>query len=172
MTQCPTCQHLEIEGALFCSECGSQLVFTRDEAAVGTIVYPKKGQTGPQMSQVTQPMNRPPENGGARLTLRVVESGELIPLPPGKEATLGRLASDQPIVPDVDLSQYKAYECGVSRLHASVRFQANEFQVVDLGSANGTRLNGNKLPGHTPFPLNNGDILILGKLKLQVILSS
>ena len=26
MISCPTCQHSEVEGALFCSKCGAQLV--------------------------------------------------------------------------------------------------------------------------------------------------
>jgi pSer/pThr/pTyr-binding forkhead associated (FHA) protein len=59
---------------------------------------------------------------------------------------------------------------GVSRLHASVRLDGQQVLVTDLGSVNGTRLNGQKIPPHKPCALSHGDILTLGKLKLQILL--
>jgi pSer/pThr/pTyr-binding forkhead associated (FHA) protein len=99
-----------------------------------------------------------------------MESGQILPLENKEEFTLGRSAEGQPILPDIDLAPYRAYENGVSRLHASVRFEGKQILATDLGSVNGTRLNGQRIPPHKPFPLNHGDILTLGKLKLQVLL--
>jgi pSer/pThr/pTyr-binding forkhead associated (FHA) protein len=80
------------------------------------------------------------------------------------------VSGNQPILPDLDLTGYQAYEGGVSRLHATLKIEKVGITVTDLGSANGTRLNGKKIPPHTPQPLENGDILALGKFKVQVLI--
>jgi len=68
------------------------------------------------------------------------------------------------------LSAYKAYEKGVSRQHISIKKLDQGFFVTDLGSVNGTQLNGKKiLPGQA-IPLANEDILTLGKLKIKVLI--
>jgi pSer/pThr/pTyr-binding forkhead associated (FHA) protein len=40
--------------------------------------------------------------------------------------------------------------------------------VVDLGSANGTFLNGTRLTPEKPMPLSENDTISLGSLKVQV----
>ena len=42
--------------------------------------------------------------------------------------------------------------------------------VMDLGSSNGTYLNGRRLNPHTEESLKHGDVVALGKLKIQVLL--
>jgi pSer/pThr/pTyr-binding forkhead associated (FHA) protein len=42
--------------------------------------------------------------------------------------------------------------------------------VTDLGSANGTRVNGMQITPHIPYPIKHGDILSLGKFKIQLLL--
>jgi pSer/pThr/pTyr-binding forkhead associated (FHA) protein len=84
---------------------------------------------------------------------------------------LGRLSEGQPIMPDIDLTPYQAYASGVSRLHAVVKRDANNRALVmDLGSSNGTYVNGRRINPHVEEPLNHGDIVALGKLKIQVLL--
>ena len=58
---------------------------------------------------------------GAALWLSILDFGELVAVPERKEFTLGRASSDQPIIPDVDLTPFNAYKAGVSRLHATIR---------------------------------------------------
>lgn len=48
----------------------------------------------------------------------------------------------------------------VSRHHAEIRPSGDGFSVVDLGSTNGTRINGNRIPG--PHQLADGDELRCG----------
>jgi pSer/pThr/pTyr-binding forkhead associated (FHA) protein len=43
---------------------------------------------------------------------------------------------------------------------------------MDLGSANGTFVNGKRLNPNVEQTLNNGDIIALGKLKMQVLLKT
>src|ERR1700736_4549793 len=53
----------------------------------------------------------------------------------------------------------------VSRRHALVHAQgAAEFSLVDLGSSNGTHLNGRRVI--QPVPLQNGDVIQIGEQSL------
>lgn len=49
----------------------------------------------------------------------------------------------------------------VSRRHARITFQDGAFLLEDLGSTNGTFVNGRRL--NTPTPLKDGDIIYLGE---------
>jgi pSer/pThr/pTyr-binding forkhead associated (FHA) protein len=57
----------------------------------------------------------------------------------------------------------------VSRIHAELRLAKDGVFVVDLDSANGTLLNGRRLPPQTPESVRHGDIIQLGRLRLQLI---
>lgn len=64
-------------------------------------------------------------------------------------------------------------ECGVqiddsrvSRQHAKVTRSGAGFAVIDSGSSNGTRLNGNAIAAHVPTPLRDGDRLGIGPVEL------
>lgn len=168
MIVCPSCKHKELEGALFCSECGAQLSYqkrsptdTVDYSRMATGKKPKKGSAANVKSEGT------PQ--ASNLALLIVDTGTMLPLEGGAEFTLGRVSGTQPILPDIDLTPFHAYENGVSRLHATVKVAEGNIMISDLGSANGTRVNGQRIPAHTPQQLENGDILTLGKFKLQVL---
>ena len=55
-----------------------------------------------------------------------------------------------------------AFDSAISREHAEIRFSAGGFFVVDLGSANGTFVNGKPLPPREPEPLLFGARILLG----------
>jgi pSer/pThr/pTyr-binding forkhead associated (FHA) protein len=104
------------------------------------------------------------------ISLHLVENGQILHLAGRSEFTLGRISEGQPILPDVDLSPYEAYAQGVSRLHVALKIVNNGIVITDLGSSNGTRVNGQKIVPHVDYPLNHGDIIALGKLKIQVLI--
>ena len=104
------------------------------------------------------------------ISLHLMDSGKILPLASRNEFTLGRLSEGQPIMPDIDLTPYQAYASGVSRLHVVVKRDANRIIIMDLGSSNGTYLNGRRLTPHVEEALNHGDVIALGKLKIQVLL--
>lgn len=171
MILCPNCQHKELPGALFCSECGTQLVSL-------DILNTKSIQKTPSDILPTPILipDVPARKASAKInelsiSLHIVESGQIIHLADRKEFTLGRTIEGQPILPDVDLSPFDAFTLGVSRLHAALRIISGEVVVTDLGSSNGTRVNGQKIVPHVDYPLNHGDIIALGKLKIQVLIS-
>ena len=112
-----------------------------------------------------------PKPQDSTLALNIISHDEVINIGERDEVTLGRIGAGQPIIPDIDLSPFKAYEFGVSRMHASLQVAKNLTTVTDLGSANGTRINGKKISAHTPHPIKYGDILTLGKFKIQIIYS-
>lgn len=170
MILCPNCLHEEMVGAIFCTECGSQLVFS-DGVPTSTIHPP--ADTGPMPPQKGRSSAPPPtiEQAGTGIALNLLEAGKVIALGERKEATLGRVSQGQPIIPDIDLTPYKAYETGVSRMHASIKLKEGLLTITDLGSVNGTRINGKKISAHIPYPIKNGDILTLGRFKIQVLLS-
>jgi pSer/pThr/pTyr-binding forkhead associated (FHA) protein len=99
-----------------------------------------------------------------------MESGQILPLSTRNEYTMGRLSEGQPVIPDLDLSPFQAYAAGVSRLHASIKRDGKRVVVMDLGSANGTYVNGKRLTPQTERLLNHGDVVALGKFKFQVLI--
>jgi pSer/pThr/pTyr-binding forkhead associated (FHA) protein len=76
----------------------------------------------------------------------------------GHELTVGRAAGCQIAIPD---------DTYVSQLHARV-FQRDDVSFVeDLGSTNGTYLNGNRVTA--PTPMQRGDNLQVGSTVLEVM---
>ena len=55
----------------------------------------------------------------------------------------------------------------ISRRHAALHCTATECQIVDLNSANGTRLNGQKLTPQVPVALKSGDSIQIGAFNLD-----
>ncbi|MFN8535776.1 MAG: FHA domain-containing protein, partial [Dehalococcoidia bacterium] len=56
----------------------------------------------------------------------------------------------------------------VSRHHATIERDNGRFRVTDLGSANGTSVNGAPLVARTPVPLREGDEVTIGSFRLVI----
>ena len=164
MIICPTCKHEEVDGAIFCSECGMQLI--KSEAGTTQKITQEEADklpTGPLESEL-------PNANNVWISLHIIENGQILPISERNEFTMGRVSDNQPIMPDVDFSEFRAYENGVSRLHAVVRRNNGNVIVMDLGSSNGTYVNGPRLMPNMEQPLRHGDVVSLGKLKMQIVL--
>lgn len=166
MIVCSNCQYKNVSGAVFCAECGAQL------DGVETLVT--QAITDEQIEEELKKKSGRPEPvsvpSNSWISLHLMDSGKILPLASRNEFTLGRLSEGQPIMPDIDLTPYQAYASGVSRLHAVVKRDNNRVAVMDLGSSNGTYVNGRRLNPHTEESLSHGDIVALGKLKIQILL--
>ncbi len=68
----------------------------------------------------------------------------------------------------VDLSNYDAYEMGVSRFHAMIVTIDDRATIKDLNSLNGTTLNGQALEASKEYLLEHGDKVTFGQLKFMV----
>jgi hypothetical protein len=167
MILCPNCLHKEMVGAMFCSECGAQLIFP---TGVPTgVIRSTTAVLQPAGTNLPPPPPTVGLTGTSSLNLNLVSTGDILPVNMQGEVTIGRVSEGQPVIPDIDLSPYKAYESGVSRMHASLRLLDNQVLITDLGSANGTRINGRQISAHIPYPIKHGDILTLGKFKIQIL---
>jgi pSer/pThr/pTyr-binding forkhead associated (FHA) protein len=72
----------------------------------------------------------------------------------------------------LDLSPLGAYHLGLSRRHAVIRRTQRGYEVLDLGSANGSWLNDERLVPHKVYPLESGSHLRLGRMHLFVLFRS
>ncbi len=70
--------------------------------------------------------------------------------------------------PDVDLTAYNAELMGVSRLHFAIEPDADRLLIRDLGSGNGTQLNGNRIKADESYRISSGDQIMAGLLRLDV----
>ncbi len=169
MIVCSNCRHPNMAGAMFCSECGAPLV-------------PEDMQTTQNIKtgQVKEPFQKPPIPAAPAAvpqtrswaTLHLLDTGQVLPLTERNEFTLGRITEGQPIMPDIDLAPYQAYASGVSRLHAVLKREGNHVFIMDLGSSNGTFVNGKRLTPNVDQAVANGDVIALGKLKIQVLIKA
>ncbi len=76
--------------------------------------------------------------------------------------TIGRRASNTIVLPDTQASS----------LHAEIRPDGVGYVLVDLGSTNGTSVNGQPMAAHTPHALRAGDVITIGDTALTVELGS
>ncbi len=168
MIVCSNCKHANMAGAMFCAECGAQLV-GKDALITQTISTDKfKKVTKIPADDMYQPF----DGSDAWGSLHLLDTGQVLPLSSRNEFTMGRISEGQSIMPDIDLSPYQAYAAGVSRLHAVIRRDGGRLIFMDLGSSNGTYINGRRLSPNVEQALNHGDVVALGKLKMQILLKS
>lgn len=165
MIICSNCKHANMAGAMFCTECGAQLIgrdaLTTQNISTDNFNRIKKSATG-NLSVAY-------ESEEAWASLHLMDTGQVLPLSARNEFTMGRVSEGQPIMPDIDLSPYQAYAAGVSRLHAVIKRTGSRIIFMDLGSANGTYINGKRLSPNVEQILNHGDVVALGKLKMQIL---
>ncbi len=170
MILCPNCQHQELPGTLFCSQCGARLTNVEHLTTQSIKRTPSDMLDVPLVPPQPVTTSVPAGEMDSVISLHLVDSGQILHLTGRSEFTLGRVSEGQPILPDVDLSAYDAYSMGVSRLHIALKLVNNGVVITDLGSSNGTRVNGQKVVPHVDYPINHGDIVALGKLKVQILI--
>jgi len=164
MLQCPKCNHKNLQGSLFCAKCFCVLEpgppgDLTDGLGENGGTYSLKGNWGTT------------DLPGKSLVLRIRNVLEPLALSPGREIWLGRAEGGSGLLPDFDLGPFDASQKGVSRMHAAVSCRVNgttKFALTDLGSSNGTYLNGQRLIAHQPYDLHDGDEIYLGKMVLHV----
>lgn len=168
MMVCPNCKNNNMAGAMFCAECGAQLL-GKDAVTTQNISTEKFASSS---SKNTQDIYQPFDGQDAWGSIHLLDTGQVLPLTSRNEFTLGRISEGQPIMPDIDLSPYQAYAGGVSRLHAIIKRDGNRILFMDLGSANGSYINGKRLQPNAEQYINHGDIVALGKLKMQILIKN
>lgn len=96
---------------------------------------------------------------GGRFSFSADELGELL---------IGRHDDHSGLTPQIDLTRFGGLNMGVSRRHAMIIRRERWLEIVDLGSPNGTFVNGRKLTPNLPRKMRDGDDIRLGHLVLRI----
>ncbi len=77
------------------------------------------------------------------------------------QVLLGRTSRSRGVTPDIDLRNLSG-DPAVSHRHARLTLMGGNWELVDLGSENGTSLNGRALAPNITEKLKDGDVIVLG----------
>jgi pSer/pThr/pTyr-binding forkhead associated (FHA) protein len=163
MIKCPVCQTTHVDNTVFCSECGTYLLegVNRETEIMNTDWMGDKENKAAIRAALddTEPLTVRLIIGDGKREVEVVIGS--------KAVLIGRLDPMANILPEVDLST-EAQEKGISRRHARMLKREGNLVIEDLGSANGTFINGKRLVPYLFESLHDGDILQLGTLLIRV----
>jgi len=163
MLECTNCHHQMLEGALFCDECGLSL-WNDAQTHVST----RKLEDEANEFSVKSGWGTATFQERNRVIIHIQDAAEPTTIIPNAEFVIGRRDANSGAAPDLDLTAFGALEKGVSRLHVALRRGDEVLSIIDLDSANGTFLNGQRLASHVPRLLRDGDEIRLGRLVLHV----
>lgn len=163
MIICPSCRTSNEEDVKVCIGCGHEL---RSNSQISKET--PKPSSPPPVRPDFVPLS-PTASGALPMSLIVEKYGLEIEVPmKGKAILIGREDADNNIFPDIDTTTIGGNQEGVSRKHAQITLQLNQYFIQDLNSTNGTYVNHIKLGEVQKFPLNHNDELVLGRLKFRV----
>jgi hypothetical protein len=165
---CPHCNSWNEIDALFCQAChfpldgGSKDVpTTREKIEVETVVLAEIGFDGAEHPLQIPPTGIAIYSWTDHTPIAVVTSPQLV---------LGRSMPGQPDdARIIDLKSFDAFENGVSRRHAAIRQVEGGYEIIDLGSSNGTWLEKQRLVPRRSYPLPGVSRIVLGRLHLIVL---
>lgn len=175
---CPNCGESCFAHALACKHCGHLLRDIGGNSARQTVVVPR---TLPE--ELDKPdTGKLNETGNLNLagTSRFNPSAVLYLSVERVNSPITRYVREEPICvgrtepdnalqrDDIDLGPYNARERGVSRRHAHIYREGGTLYITDLGSSNGTYINGERVAANDAHPLHDGDEIILGRMMLWV----
>lgn len=167
MLICPECNSNQMIGSLFCSECGIT-VLAYDDRSTGML------PVSSILSDNTAPIRQATAESieADRILIIIPSSGRAVAMAVTKEVQIGRADPGHAYFPELDLTQEKGIEHGVSRHHASIQKTNRGVILIDRGSTNGTLLNEHRLASDTPYPVQDGDEIRFGKLLVQIYFES
>ena len=186
MQTCHNCSYENRPGVVFCENCGTSLIGSSagietraiDESSLESLPsVPSAPSVGTPVSAPATTEGAEPAEAGTKefpesglLRLEIKETTNHIVLGVERSVTFGRLDATTGSMPDVDLTPFAGYRAGVSRRHAEIRLdqEARQLNLWDLGSSNGTFLNGDRLIAHRPYTIGDGDNIRFGQLDVIV----
>ena len=96
------------------------------------------------------------------------ENGSTYPLT-SRTTLIGRTDAKSGIFVEIDLGGMVTDYKIISRRHAQIEQEGERFYLVDLGSVNGTKLNGQRIPPREKKPVWDGDMIEFGRNGVQMI---
>ena len=170
MIICPTCNAENVDNTLFCTECGDFLQGDSHDS-------PATSLEGVMLHDLVLDSSTPSDptknlgTGPLAISLEIGEVKRSLQIPLTKPIHMGRIDPNGNIFPEVDLTYDGGAEKGVSRRHARILKKNQLIYIEDLGSSNGTFVNGEKLMPYFPEQISDGDAIRLGRLQIKVVLS-
>jgi FHA domain len=165
MITCPACKYAQNpSNALVCAKCGQPLTDSR-----ASLLRKPTGLLFPELLTLENRTRAQHVGKMKRFDVAIYVSDLEEPLIVSlmRDLLLGRYGGSEQ-QPPIDLAAFEGLEHGVSRKHAMLRRFGPDVAIVDLGSTNGTWLNGVKVQPHQPVIMRSGDRLLLARLPLQV----
>jgi hypothetical protein len=166
MIKCPFCGTMNVPNTLYCSECGTYLL--EDDRRATDLIDAEAEDWTSEGEAESETESLPKRTGPLALRLKIGDSQREIEVNLTKPAYLGRLDPSSDVFPDVDLTSDDGLEHGVSRRHARILNREGSVVVEDLGSINGTFVNGKRLAPYLPGVLHHGDRIQIGQLIITV----
>jgi len=122
----------------------------------------RKPAKGPAPVWMEEVKGKREETTPFRYCLALQTGQHRIALPTRGEIVLGRFDPTTDVIPDVDLSYDDRKNLVISRRHARIVGHNSQHRIEDLGSTNGTRVNGRRLRIGQKVQLQPGDRVALG----------
>ncbi len=165
---CPVCKTENDLEAVICKQCGAALGGSILESGQETKTTDMQALTAEMIRDWSLKEAREvavPDSG-----IAFYVDGHSMPayIDPAGEFVLGRKVGTTSEAL-LDLAPFGGYSLGLSRRHAVIRQTAAGYEMLDLGSANGTWLNEERLVPHKPYPLPSGSHLRLGRMRVLVL---
>ena len=174
MIICNYCGTGNREGEYFCDECGNPILLalqgptSTSTTTIGT--QELKNNTATAFDSINTRIygGTTSLKGITSLVLHITGVAEPVVVRLRAEMTVGRADVQSGHYPDIDLSSYNAVEQGISRAHAVIQYNDNTLTLLDMGSVNGTFLNGQRLIPRQARIIHDGDEMRFGKLALRI----
>lgn len=160
---CPQCSAVNRSGEALCRNCAYPLVGEPQQRVSTEVIeeydspYADQTYFGPEMRLILHSKDRQ-------------HVSQVMPQRHDRDLLIGR-SGEGSVPPDIDLTVFGGADLGVSRQHARITYDRNHnsIRVADVGSTNGTFINGQRLHPRELRMLRSGDELRFGRLTVQVV---
>jgi pSer/pThr/pTyr-binding forkhead associated (FHA) protein len=117
----------------------------------------------PEITAIDKGMPRP-----WRIALHIIQSDNRVIFDMTGPMVVGRMVPESNVFPDIDLGPYNAEDLGVSRQHLTLSLHEDRIVLIDNDSANGTRINGERVKPQESYPIRDGDEIMMGLMALKI----
>lgn len=165
---CPNCKTENERGASVCKQCGTALSESSLEAGLKTRTTDMQALT-PEMIEEWS-LHESKELNIPDTGIAFYVDGHSMPayIDTQAEFILGRKVgtTSENLL---DLAPFGGYSLGLSRRHAVIRQTRDGYELMDLGSVNGTWLNEERVQPHRAYAMPSGSNLRLGRMRILVL---
>lgn len=165
---CPVCKKNNELDAVICEHCGATLEAPLIDPGTRTTTTNLPAAALESIKDWSVDQTTIPDHG-----IAVYIEGEFKPayIDFKGEFVIGRKAETTSLDSEdlFDLAPLGGYARGISRRHAVIRWTDRGYEILDLGSSNGTWLEDKKLAPNKSYPLASGSHLRLGSMRLFVL---